>query len=135
MLLVALVVGGCWHATPEAPGVAAVVEPPPEQTPDGSNPAWRPRNTPSPCDASMARAFELAYDELQRVPQLRNKVDDVRHAAAASCREMGWTPETLACFDAATAGRDVIHCAGRLTPDQSNDLQRRMEAIMSGTAP
>lgn len=136
LLLALVVMGGCWHATPEAPGVTTVPEqPPPEQVPDGANAAWRPRNVRSPCDSAMVRAFELARDELQRIPQLKDRIDDVRLAATESCRETTWTPETLACFDAAAAGRDVIQCAQRLTPEQSRDLQRRMEAIMTGATP
>jgi hypothetical protein len=132
LLLIAMV-AGCWHATPDRPGVGSG----PTQTPDSppENTAWRPRTARSPCDVAMEQAFEMARDELQQVPRLKDRLDDVRNAAAESCKETSWSAEVLECFTTAKDGKAVIDCAGRLTPEQNTDMQQRMQNIFSGATP
>ena len=135
MLLIALVLGGCWSTTKTA-GQGPTTTPPDQETPPPeTNISWQPRNKQSPCDLAIARAFETAKDELQQVARIKDQLDEMRAAATESCKATQWSQETLDCFTNAPNGREVIRCTTRLTPEQNTDMERRMNDIFNRTAP
>ena len=135
MLLIAVVLGGCWGTTTAGQGPNTTLVPPDQEQPPETHITWQPRNKQSPCDLAIARAFETAKDELQRVARLKDQLDEVRAAATESCKATSWSQETLDCFTNAAIGTEVIRCTSRLTSEQNTDMERRMNDIFNKSTP
>lgn len=122
---VALVtLAACWTST--AP-------PPVEPTPPPQVAMRRTGSLRSPCDATVSHLLEIEHDELAGIPDYEDKLDAIRDAATASCIEMKWSDELIQCFAGTVDNSALRQCESLVTPDQGNDLMRRITEIVTGS--
>ena len=120
--VVAVMLAGCWSNTP----VVAPSSPPPDPMPEVTVSSRRPSHYRSPCEVALDHVVDILREEIEKVPDLADKVGAVRDAAVASCNETRWTDDVLRCFGNANEASELGVCQTQLTPDQTTDLMRRL---------
>jgi hypothetical protein len=129
-LALAVTVAGCWTATAAPPE-------PPVARPEPSAPARGGRaRAITACATAIDRAVELSHDDLERIAAIKDNLQAIRDAAVESCQAQGWSSESLACFGRAADSAELQGCQSQLTPEQNEDLTRRMvDAMSAGMTP
>ncbi|MBS1120164.1 MAG: hypothetical protein H6Q90_2392 [Deltaproteobacteria bacterium] len=131
LVLVLVVVAGCWRSTPPP-------QPPqagPEPVSTAPAKAFRV-HTATGCAAAIDRAIELSHDELERIASIKDSLQVIRDAAVDSCEAQRWSSESLTCFAHAVDSSELGSCQSQLTSEQNEDLSRRMvEAMSAGLSP
>ncbi len=119
----------CWTSTP----VVAPTPPPTDPEPPATYASHRPSHYRSPCELAIDHIVEVAHDEIDKIPDLADRLGVIRDAGVASCNETTWAADALRCFEEAVESSDLGRCEGQLTPDQTSDLMRRMTEVMSAS--
>jgi hypothetical protein len=120
-----VLVAACWRTTPPAP--APVAAPPPVTA--GRITFQAPRRTG--CMRTLDGALDKLRTELTGTGMPEAIVDELHAAALESCETMRWSTELLACYDAANTATDLGGCQTMMSPEQTEDLTRRMMEIVS----
>jgi hypothetical protein len=58
-------------------------------------------------------------------------VDEIVIAAIDSCRELEWSSELLACYDAINDVTELNNCQKLMSTEQSDDISKRMMEVVS----
>lgn len=131
MIRLVLVAGlsACWTGAAQPPA-----EPPPPPSPA---PRLVHHLAPrTPCEITVDHLKDVEHDELSRVPDFADKLDELRDLAVASCEATHWTGELMDCLDHTADSTAVSQCGAFLTADQTQDLMQRIaEALMGLAAP
>lgn len=123
-----LFVTACWTNS-NAPATAP--SPPTASEPAAPSSAFRVRSVKSTC----ARTVEGMSDKLR--PEFRKTgipdlaIDEIVLTAIESCRELEWSSELLACYDAISDITELNACQKLMSTEQSDDISRRMMEVVS----
>jgi len=124
--MLGIFLGACWRDAPPDP-------PPHLEVPAPASAgfaAYRPR-APSECARVLADIVEKLRPELAKAGVPESTIDELQDAATASCEQMAWSGELIACYAAATTPNDLGPCHTLMTPEQTDDITRRMMEIVS----
>jgi hypothetical protein len=131
MRLVLLMLVGCWGSTP-APAPQDPHTPP--QDPVATVRTHR-KIEPSKCVRAVDNAVDKFRPELDKIPGMGAREQQLRDAALLSCETTAWSDEVTTCFQTADDLGALSGCRLKLTSDQTRDLNDRMTAVMSSPMP
>jgi hypothetical protein len=120
-----VLVASCWGTSQPAPAPA----PTPEPVAASKITFRAPRRTG--CMRTLDAALDKLRTELTGTGMTDAIIDELRDAALESCESMRWSSELLACYDAANTATDLGGCQTMMSPEQTEDLTRRMMEIVS----
>lgn len=126
LVLLALVTA-CWSGSQPAPAS------PPPQSPEPVAPpsAYRARPPRNSCQLTIDAMAEKLRPELAKTGIPEATIDELIEATVTSCREMGWSPELLSCYDGVGDASELNSCNSLMTAEQSEDVSRRMMEVVS----
>jgi hypothetical protein len=124
-----IVMAGCW-STPRP------VQPDPEPAPETSVVSARSRTRiPSHCERAIDHVLVIMQPTIDSDARLRERQQMLRDAAVEGCLTTGWDPEVLTCYDQVSDMSAFGACFAKLTDDQRDDFNQRMEATLRKPAP
>ncbi len=124
-----VMLAGCWSTTP--PPVAPVAQPEPQP-----RIVTRPKpRGPSRCEVAIDHVVTIVQPEIDRNPMTKDKGPLLRDAAVESCLRLGWSDDTLACYDGTVDLASLRPCFQKLTDAQRDDFNQRITDVMSQPTP
>ena len=118
-----VLVAACWGTSQPAPAPA------PEPVTAGTITFRAPRR--SGCMRTLDATLDKLRTELTGTGMTEAIIEEMRDAALESCESMRWSSELLACYDAAITATDLGACQPMMSPEQTEDLTKRMMEIVS----
>ncbi len=124
-----VVVAGCWSTPrPAQPDPVAPTETPVIAV------RTRPK-IPSHCERAIDHVLVIMQPTIDSDARLRDRQQLLRDAAVEGCQVTGWTSEVLTCYEDVADMSAFGTCFAKLTDDQRNDFNQRMEDTLKQPVP
>ncbi len=121
-----LLLSACW---------TQAAQPPPAPAPAPiTAPIVRHTSSRSQCEVTVDHLAEIERDELSKVPDFADKLDDLHDLAVSSCEDSHWTVELMQCLDNTVDNTALSQCSSLFSPEQTQDLMRRVTEALTGLA-
>jgi hypothetical protein len=123
-----LLLTACW--TSSQPSATAL--PPPQPTePVASSSQFRARPARTSCRTTIDRLAEQLGPEIATTGLPEATMDALAETAIESCLQLDWSPDLMQCFASIQDPSEMSNCQQLMSPEQSDDLQKRVMEVIS----
>jgi hypothetical protein len=122
-----LLLTACWSNSQPA----ATLPPPQPSEPAASSSNFRPHPPRNSCRTTVDRLADQIRPEMQKTGLPEATMDALAETTVESCLAMDWSPDLMQCFATIQDPSEMSTCQQLMSPEQSDDLQKRIMDVIS----